>query len=110
MAEMHRAQLRSISEPLALRVIEFRLKVIEAQTELLQLLQDLGAPDDFAGAMLTFAQVKLGARTEHSGAEMMSRVLGLKHIYCSAAAQAISPAQQMELMLQGRFEAAVKGS
>lgn len=110
MAELDLEQLRSIAAPLARLIIEHRRKVIEAQHEFLSKLQDLGAPRGFAGAFIIDAEVRLGCRSEDSGAEAMSKELGLHDFYCSATAQAMPAAQQMELMLQGRFAAAVKGN
>lgn len=112
MPELTIEELRALATPLARRMIEAKRLLHEAQVELLELLQthpDV-APHGYMGVLQAAAECEAGGLGEHAAAELAARHMSLYELYCSAAAQAIPPEQQLELMLQGRFAAAVKGN
>lgn len=109
-------ELRTQGLLIARKMIELRTAFMaeeERLRELVALAPDGALPGGlfpYLQALVTFATFEAGDITADSAAERMSKTLQVHDVYCTEAAQAMPPAQQMELMLQGRFAAAVKGN
>jgi len=102
--------LRTLGMPLAREMVGLRQRLSKLQSELSKLLAPNDPPWGYAGALLIAAEFERGAVDAAEAAERMSRMLDIYDVYCTAAAKAMPPLQQIELMLIGRFEAATKGN
>ncbi len=103
-------EIRDAAMPLARRIVRMRHEMQQLQRELTQMLNATDAHLGYRSALLFFAEYEIDNLTPVSAAEFIAINLGLTHVLLSPAAQAMTPERQMELMLQGRFEAAVKGN
>lgn len=103
-------ELREKAMPLARRLAFMRDEMQRLHNEMHGHLSARNAPQGYHGALLYYASYELDHVTPFSAAEWIAKELNLLDVFNSPAAQDMPPERQMELMLQGRFLAVVKGN